>query len=313
VVIDVTGPVVVEAARLEPAAEGRSPRLLLDIVPFTAKTGAKRPFPDAQLGSAGLGTIQPPVPRPAVRAEARTARTWKPIIVLDPGHGGHDSGALRYGTVEKDVVLAFGKMLRDKLNATGRYKVVMTRDSDAFIPLEERRDFAEKQEAALFIAIHADYVSRANVRGATIYSLRETVADELMRSVRGERTADLLASKELAAVKEFGGDSGAVRNILADLVHRETLVTKERTGTFVKSVIEYMGQSTEMKENPDRSAAFAVLKTVKVPSVLIELAYVSNKQDAELLKSEKWRGTVADSITTAIDNYFSHQVARLPM
>jgi N-acetylmuramoyl-L-alanine amidase len=96
-------------------------------------------------------------------------------------------------------------------------------------------------------------------------------------------------------------------------VQRETLATKDRTGTFVKSVIEYMGQSTELKDSPDRSAAFAVLKTAKVPAVLIELAYVSNKEDAALLKSDKWRTKVADSIVTAIDNYFSHQVARLPM
>lgn len=126
-------------------------------------------------------------------------------------------------------------------------------------------------------------------------------------------SADLLTPKDLATVKAIGADAGAVRNILADLVHRETQATKERTGTFVKSVIEYMGQSTELKESPDRSAAFAVLRTAKVPAVLIELAYVSNKQDAELLKSDQWRGKVANSITTAIDNYFSHQVARLPM
>ena len=114
-------------------------------------------------------------------------------------------------------------------------------------------------------------------------------------------------------MKAIGSDAGAVRNILADLVQRETQATKDRTGTFVKSVIEYMGQSTELKDSPDRSAAFAVLSTAKVPAVLIELAYVSNKEDAELLKSDQWRGKVADSIVTAIDNYFSHQVARLPM
>ena len=102
--------------------------------------------------------------------------------MLDPGHGGHDSGADRHGTVEKEVVLAFGKALRDKLNATGRYKVLMTRDNDTFLPLEERREFAEEHKAALFIAIHADYVTRANVRGATIYSLREGVANDLARS-----------------------------------------------------------------------------------------------------------------------------------
>lgn len=309
VVIEVTDPVVVETARLEPAKDRRQQRLVLEIVP----AGATHPSATASVMKSGLSAIQPPVPRPAMRPDARARRTWKPLIVLDPGHGGHDSGAIRNGTVEKDVVLAFGKTLRDKLNATGRYKVLMTRDSDKFIPLEERREFAEQHKAALFIAIHADYVTRSSVRGATIYSLREGVANELARSSREDEPDGLLTPKDLATVKAIGADAGAVRSILADLVHRETQATKERTGTFVKSVIEYMSQSTELKDSPDRSAAFAVLRTAQVPAVLIELAYVSNKQDAELLKSDKWRGKVADSITTAIDNYFSHQVARLPM
>ena len=313
VVIDVTDPVVVESAKLEPVKDSRQQRLVLEIVPAGDKSASKRPFATASIGNAGLAAIQPPLPRPAVRPDARARLSWKPLIVLDPGHGGHDSGAMRNGTVEKDVVLAFGKALRDRLNATGRYKVLMTRDNDKFVPLEERREFAEEHRAALFIAIHADYVTRSNVRGATIYSLREGVANELARSSRGESSEDLLTPKDLATVKAIGADAGAVRSILADLVHRETQTTKERTGTFVKSVIEYMGQSTELKESPDRSAAFAVLRTAQVPAVLIELAYVSNKQDAELLKSVQWRGKVADSITTAIDNYFSHQVTRLPM
>lgn len=311
VVIEVTGPVIVETAKLEPGKGGGSQRLVIEIVPAAGAMGVSpRPFATASLANAGLGAIQPPVPRPARR---RTARTWKPVIVLDPGHGGHDSGAERHGTVEKEVVLAFGKTLRDRLNATNRYKVLMTRDTDAFIPLEERREFAEEHQAALFIAIHADYVSRSSVRGATIYSLREGVANNLARSARGETSEDLLSSSQLATMKAIGSDASAVRNILADLVQRETLATKDRTGTFVKSVIEYMGQSTELKDSPDRSAAFAVLKTAKVPAVLIELAYVSNKEDAALLKSDKWRAKVAASIVTAIDNYFSHQVARLPM
>ena len=250
---------MIETAKLEPVKDSRQQRLVIEIAPADDKSAAKRPFATASIGKAGLATIQPPVPRPAVRPDARAQRAWRPLIVLDPGHGGHDSGAMRNGTVEKDVVLAFGKALRDKLNATGRYKVLMTRDNDTFVPLEERREFAEDHKAALFIAIHADYVTRSNVRGATIYSLREGVANELARSPGGSRATDLLTPKDLATVKAIGADAGAVRNILADLVHRETQATKERTGTFVKSVIEYMGQSTELKESPDRSAAFAVL------------------------------------------------------
>jgi N-acetylmuramoyl-L-alanine amidase len=235
------------------------------------------------------------------------------VIMLDPGHGGHDSGAQRGGTIEKEVVLAFSKVLRDRLKATGRYNVLMTRDDDTFVELDDRRAFAERHQASLFMAIHADYAgSRAS--GATIYSLRDRVADELQRSAAGEVARNVLSDTELQAIKRIEvADTDAVRGFLADLAQREVAVTHERTNVFARSIIEFMGDATPMMNNPDRSAAFRVLKTAKVPSVLVELAYVTNKQDAANLKSESWRQKVADSLVTAIDNYFTHQVARLPM
>jgi N-acetylmuramoyl-L-alanine amidase len=311
VVIDVTEPVIIEKAELEGTRDRSGPRLVLDIVP--AYKAARKPFDSSQRSSAGLGSLQPPVPRPAERPEVRAARSYKPVIVLDPGHGGYDSGAQRNGTIEKDVVLAFSLVLRDQLNATGRYKVLMTRDTDEFIPLSERREFAERNQAALFIAIHADYAG-SDARGATIYSLREGVANELRRSATGEVVNTVLSDSELKALRKGNEhDYTAVKGILADLAQREVLVTKERTSVFARSVIEYMGTSTNMMSNPDRSAAFAVLRTAKVPAVLMELAYVTNKQDAAQLRSTEWRNKVSRSIVTAIDNYFSHQLARLPM
>jgi N-acetylmuramoyl-L-alanine amidase len=238
----------------------------------------------------------------------RAAKSYKPLIVIDPGHGGYDSGAEKNGTVEKDVVLAFGKSLRDKLTATGHYRVLMTRESDVFVTLDERRAFAEKHQAALFIAVHADYAG-SKARGATIYSLRESVADALRRSAKGDVGSQAMSGSELAALKR-SGDAEAVRRILTDLIESEVDITKERTGVFTRSVIEYMGQTTNLKDNPDRSAAFRVLKTAQVPAVLIELAYVSNAEDAALLKSDKWRNKVSDSIMEAIANYFSNQRAR---
>src|SRR5690606_11239951 len=148
------------------------------------------------------GVIQPPVPRPAERPGKRTANAYKPLIVLDPGHGGHDSGATRNRIVEKAVVLAFALTLRDHLPASGRYRVAMTRDDDTFVPLEERREFAEERKAALFIAIHADYAS-SRARGATIYSLRESVADHLAKSARRESVSEALSDGELAALKSI--------------------------------------------------------------------------------------------------------------
>lgn len=309
VVIDVTQAVVVESAKIEKSRDGRTARLTLEIVPVDATLSKKQlkqqPF---ALGAAG---VQPPLPKPALSPAKRAAKAFRPIVVIDPGHGGHDSGATKNGAVEKDVVLAFSKVLRDKLNASGHYRVIMTREQDTFVDLDERRAFAERHNANLFIAVHADYAS-ARARGATIFSLRGRVADELKRSAKDSAANSVLSDKEMKAAKETG-DVGAVQRILSDLASAEVDANKERTSVFSRSLIEYMGNETEMRDNPDQQAAFRVLKTAQFPSVLIELAYVSNKRDAENLKSEEWRDKVSDAITTAVENYFSHQVARLPM
>jgi N-acetylmuramoyl-L-alanine amidase len=316
VVVDVTGPVIVAKSVVEKNKDGTA-KLVLEIVPASSVTDAKLANARRQLmqaGAAALGasSIQPPMPRPAISPQQRALIMYKPVIVIDPGHGGDDTGARKNGAVEKDVVLAFSLKLREKLAATGRYKVLMTRESDVFVELNARREFAERHMASLFVAVHADY-AQPKARGATIYSLREGVANSLQRSAKGEVSANLLSDNQIAAVKHSDGDVGVVREILADLARREVDHNRDRTSVFVKSVIEYMGESTSLKDNPDRSAAFVVIKSAKVPSILIELGYVTNEEDAELLKSDAWREKVTGSIVTAIDNYFSHQVARLPM
>jgi N-acetylmuramoyl-L-alanine amidase len=307
VVIDVTGPVVVERADVEKGPDGKSARLTIDIVSASEATAAVEARAAMRAGALGLGAmgLQPPVPRPAVPPQVRAAGSYKPVIVIDPGHGGEDSGATRFGTVEKNVVLSFSLKLREKLNATGRYKVLMTRDTDVFIPLEERREFAERNQAALFMAIHADYTARASARGATIYSLRPNMADTLRRSAQGGLGETVLSGKEAALVQKANGDVGTVRAFLADLARNELDLNRERTNVFVRSVINFMGGSTNLMDNPDRSAAFVVLKTAKMPSILIELGYITNAEDAQQLKSDRWRDKVSGSIVTAIDNYFT--------
>ncbi len=318
VIIKVTRPVIVESARVEPGANGKGHRLALDIVPVNqprvAQKASNKAFAKPSF-SLGAADVQPPVPVPAMRPDEIAARSFKPIIVIDPGHGGHDSGAKKHGIVEKDVVLAFSLMLRDKLEETGRYKVMMTRDEDTFVELDERRRFAERHRANLFIAVHADYATRAAARGATIYSLRENVANSLRRSAKGKASSNVLTKDEVEMMNQasVGNDLAAVRGILADLAGREVGATQERTNVFTRSVIEYMGASTEMRAKPDQQAAFRVLKTAQFPSVLIELAYVTNKQDAALLKSDTWRDKVSDSIMDAVENYFGNQIARLPL
>ncbi len=310
IIIDVSEPVYIESSKIEKVPDGKGHRIALSIVPTASpKKAMKAPF---ALGAVGL---QPPMPMPAVRPEVMRAKAFKPVIVIDPGHGGHDSGAMKHGTVEKEVVLEFSKVLRDKLEKTGRYKVLMTRDSDMFVELGDRVKYGEKHNASLFIAVHADYAT-TKASGATIYSLRESVAKGLKSSAKGQITQNALSRPELQSVKESAAsdfDMGAIENILSDLAGREVEATRERTSLFSRSVVEYMGGSTTMRDKPDQQAAFRVLKTAQFPSVLIELAYVTNKQDAANLNSNEWRGKVADSIMTAIDNYFSQQIARLPM
>ena len=192
----------------------------------------------------------------------------------------------------------------------------MTRDTDVFVELGKRVDFAEEHKANLFIAVHADYAGgNSKARGATIYSLRENVANALQRSAKGEVSSAVLTKDEVDTMKKasIDNDLSAVKSILADLAGREVDATQERTSVFTRSVIEYMGASTELRAKPDQQAAFRVLKTAQFPSVLIELAYVTNKQDAELLRSDTWRDKVSDSIMTAVENYFGNQIARLPM
>ena len=310
IVIDVAGPVVVESAKIE--KDGKGHRLALEIAPAQPMKSAALASGKAAPSGLGAAGLQPPLPQPAQRAKPKSARAFKPVIVLDPGHGGHDTGGMKNGTVEKEVVLAFSRALRDKLNATGRYKVLMTRDTDTFIELDERRAFAERNSANLFIAVHADYAS-TNASGATVYSLRDNVARDLQRSAKGEVAGNVLSETEVASVKKASGDVDAVRSILADLAEREVDVTQERTSVFARSIIQFMGATTTLRDDPDQQAAFRVLKTAKVPSVLLELAYVTNKQDAQNLKSDAWRDKVAASIVTAVENYFSHQVAHLPM
>jgi N-acetylmuramoyl-L-alanine amidase len=288
VVIDVTEPVVVEKAAIEKSADGKLDRLVLDIA-------AVDELPNVHL--------QPPVPRPAVPPRKRAAGSYKSVIVIDPGHGGEDSGATKFGTVEKNVVLSFSLKLRDKLAATGFYKVLMTRDRDVFVPLDERRRFAERNQAALFIAIHADYTERASARGATIYSLRPYVAEALRRSAESGMRETVLSGKQVALARQADADVDALRGILAekarDLIERNQI----RTSVFAHSVINYVGSSTNLMENPDRNAAFVVLKTAKVPAILLELGYITNTKDAEQLNSDRWRDKVSASVVTAINNY----------
>jgi N-acetylmuramoyl-L-alanine amidase len=310
IVIDVTGPVVIERSAIEKSSDGKSHNIVVDIVAASAAGAA-----GVRTGARGLGAagLQPPLPKPAVPRQHRAAASCKPVIVIDPGHGGEDAGARKWGTEEKNVVLSFSLKFREKLNATGRYRVLMTRETDVFVPLNDRREFAERHRAALFIAIHADYAARASARGATIYSLRPHVADALRRSAGHESAERMLSGKEMAPLKKAKdiapAEDGTLRNILAELAQRDIELTKARTGVLARSVIGFMGSTTNLMDNPDRNAAFNVLMTAKVPAILLELGYLTNEEDAQQLKSDQWRDKVSNSLVTAIEAYFRNEVA----
>lgn len=307
IVINVTEPVVVQKSEI--VAAGENFHLNLEIVSVAEKKPV-RDLKDAPFDPpSGLGAVGIPVPRAIDSVSQFEERRAKPVIVLDPGHGGHDSGAKKNGAVEKDVVLAFAHTLREKLEASGRYRVLMTRDKDEFIPLTERRAFAERNKAQLFIAIHADY-ARSSASGAAVFSLRDSVAKKLKKSAMRKAGRVDVADK-VAAIES--SDRNIVENWLSDLARQDVAATSDRSDLFSRSVIRHMGSKTQFRSQPHRSAAFKVLKTHLVPSVLIELAFVTNKEDARRLKSESWRSKVSDGIATAVDNYFSHQTARMPI
>jgi N-acetylmuramoyl-L-alanine amidase len=228
----------------------------------------------------------------------------KPVIVLDPGHGGVDVGAMgRQHAVEKSVVLDFAKALATRLRAGGQYKVVMTRDDDTFVPLGERVRIARRQGAALFVSIHADTLSGGgdSVQGATVYTVSDRASDaEAARVAESENKADAAAGVE---AKEEAGD---VNDILFDLTRRET---RAYSHVFAHSLTQYWKVAARLNKNPSRSAGFVVLKAPDVPSVLLELGYLSNDQDAGQLTSPVWRDKAAEQVARAIDAFFA---PRLP-
>jgi N-acetylmuramoyl-L-alanine amidase len=218
----------------------------------------------------------------------------RPLVVIDPGHGGIDPGAVaRGGVMEKGIVLAIGQKLRDVIAASGHIRVVMTRDDDRFVTLSDRVRIARESQAALFISLHADSLSAAQeVRGATVYTGSERATDaESARLAQKENAADALGGAE---TKEA---DGAVAEILMDLARRET---RWSSATAAALLVSEMSNTVKMHRIPQRSAGFRVLTAPDVPSILIELGYLSSKNDIELLSSPLWQQKAAEAIGRAV-------------
>ena len=226
------------------------------------------------------------------------------VLVIDPGHGGLDPGAVsQSGLREKDIVLRVARRLRDELQKDSRFSVHLTRDNDRFISLSERVAFAREKRADLFISIHADSIrSQAHsVRGSTVYTLSERASDAQAAALADkENRADLISGVE------FDVEQNEVADILIDLVRRET---KNFSIFFARTFIEQIGGEIQLNSNPHRFAGFHVLKAPDVPSVLIELGYLSNREDEALLNSPEWQARFARGAAEAVKAYFEVRLA----
>jgi N-acetylmuramoyl-L-alanine amidase len=297
IVIDVTGPVRISRAFVVDPAEAQPARLVVDLAPVDRETFLRAAAIDNHLP-------KPPDPPAPHEDAAKAPGDSRPMIVLDPGHGGIDNGThAPSGEQEKDLVLRFATMLREKLDKTGKYRVAMTRSDDTFVPLNDRVRFARGQGAQLFISIHCDALARGegSADGATIYTVSDKASDaEAQRLADAENRADIIAGVNLAA------ESDDIADILIDLAQRET---KTFSASFARLVATEFKAATRLHKNPLRSAGFRVLKAPDIPSVLIELGYVSNPADLKQMVSDQWRVRTSDAVAQAVHTYFTTRLA----
>ena len=272
------------------APDGAKPwRLVIDLAP-TDRAGfiaAMRPTPP-------ISTVEA-VPSPPLRTEP--VKRAIPVVVLDAGHGGVDPGAIgRSGVYEKDIVLAFAKEIKRQLESSGRVKAVLSRDRDIFLPLRDRVQSARRADAALFLSLHVNSHESGSIRGFSAYTLSEKASDAEAHALAAkENKADVIGGLNL------GTYSDDVQNILIDFAQAKT---NELSVRFARDImVREVAQSAKMVKRPWRSAGFAVLKAPDVPSVLIELGYVTNRQEERLLKNSEYRRALSAAVVRSILRY----------
>ncbi|MCH4023727.1 MAG: N-acetylmuramoyl-L-alanine amidase [Acetobacter sp.] len=237
-------------------------------------------------------------PHPHLAAPA-ISHNIPPLIVLDPGHGGKDPGAIGHsGTYEKHISIAAAHELQRQLTANNRYRVTMTRTADHFIPLEQRVEIAQQKRAALFISMHADALHDPHICGASVYTLSSHASDAQSAALAAkENNADAFGEAH------FHATSPEVQAILASLVTEET---RQGSARLAGSIVSSFGPKIALLHNPSRHAAFVVLKSAQIPSVLVEMGFMSNAQDEQSLKRPEHRQKIAISMRSAVDRYFSN-------
>jgi N-acetylmuramoyl-L-alanine amidase len=284
--VEAERPTATAQAEPAPAPEEREP-------PASPSAAAEPAQPAAPEAAAPTPAARPdPAAKPAPVSK-------RPVIVLDPGHGGVDPGTVGVnGELEKHITLEMARALARELRQSGHYEVHLTRDDDRFIPLSERIAIARSLGADLFLSLHADSIADPRVRGASVYTLSEQASDaEAERLARKENRVDVLAGVDLSVQDEI------VAGILIDLARRDT---NNKSITFAETLIAEIGDVAELLRRTRRYAGFAVLKSPDTPSVLLELGYLSNPRDAARLGDPRYRERLARAIVRAIDRYFAN-------
>jgi N-acetylmuramoyl-L-alanine amidase len=308
-VFDLTGPARISNAAVLDPANGQPPRLVLDLEEVDRTTFVQLLAPESRpelrpaIAAAPVSAAPARPEEPAASPSPPSSPDTRPVIVIDAGHGGPDNGTQWDGASEKTLVLAFALALHDRIEKSGKYQVVMTRTDDTFIPLDDRVKFARAHSASLFVSIHADALPRkeGDAQGASIYTLSDRASDaEAERLAEAENKADAIGGVNLTE------EPTEVADILIDLAQRETRTFSHR---FARLLMNNMKTVTRMHKNPLKSAGFRVLKAPDVPSVLVELGYVSNKDDLEHLQSDNWRSRTVGSVAHAIDIFFARRLA----
>jgi N-acetylmuramoyl-L-alanine amidase len=310
-----TTPSMVQQAYLLEAVGDQPARLVVDLVTTTPEDFAARAAADLAnsidrvVPDAVASAEPPPSAGPAPSSEFAVAEAppvadtpppaeSRPLIVLDPGHGGVDNGASApSGIHEKDITLAFALQLRDLLVASGKFDVAMTREDDTYLTLNERVDLARANKADLFISLHADTFQQADIRGASIYTRDERAADILDKVLTaGETHADVVAGYLPTDAKP------AVADILVDLMRRQV---RQQAYLAAGDIVKAMEPSVTLRRFPVRQADFFVLQAPDIPSMLIELGFMSNSADIQNLESDQWRDKVVGAIATGVEGYFT--------
>lgn len=296
IVIETSSPVIIRSAFPIEKGSGQPDRIVIDFAKTSLQT-----MKDTTSQSMGTMTA-PENPTPVIKNQKPVEEKSKPnntqkTIIIDPGHGGQDPGALGVnGVYEKTIVLAVGLELKRQLEASG-YKVEMTRATDIFIPLGQRVKFARKKKGDLFVSLHADSIGRSNVTGASVYTLSDKASDkETEKLAERENKSDLIAGIDLSKQEDD------VADILLDLAARDTM---NQSRYLAKTVITTLDdKNIKILDKKFRSAGFAVLKAMDIPSILVEMGYLTNRAEVEKLSNASYRKQIATALKASIDRYF---------